>query len=307
MDSTDRQARAGGALATGLSFVLWGLLPVYWKALEEVGALEIIAHRIVWSLGLTALLVSVRGLWGEIFRSLGSRRQAGRLLLSAALLSANWFIYVWGVNHGQILETSLGYFVTPLVNAALGVIFLRERLRAAQVAAFALAGAGVANLIVMQGRFPWIALALAGTFAFYGLMRKTAVLESLPGLAAETALLTVPAGIYMAFLAAGGKGALGHADWRTHLLLIGTGVVTAIPLLLFAHGARRIRLTTVGILQYLSPTGTFLLGVLAFHEEFSRARAFTFAMIWIALAIYAAETIHRARREASEATRAPRE
>jgi chloramphenicol-sensitive protein RarD len=301
MESSLKRDRAEGALATGLSFVLWGLLPVYWKALAGAGAVEIIAHRIVWSLAFTAILVSALGLWGSIIRVVRSPRQAARLALSSALLSSNWLIYVWGVNTGRILETSLGYFVTPLVNVALGVVFLRERLRAAQVAALALAAAGVLNQIVAQGQPPWIALGLAATFAFYGLLRKTAVLDSLPGLAAETAVLTVPAGIYMAALAARGAGALGHADWPTHLLLAGTGVVTAVPLLLFAFGARRIRLTTVGILQYLSPTGTFLLETLVYHEPFDRTRAVTFSLIWIALAIYAAEGIRRARRETAEA------
>jgi chloramphenicol-sensitive protein RarD len=301
MESSSKGSRAEGAMATGLSFVLWGLLPLYWKALAGAGAVEIIAHRIVWSLAFTAILVSARGLWGSIVRVAASPRQVARLVLSAALLSANWLIYVWGVNSGRILETSLGYFVTPLVNVALGVVFLRERLRAAQVAALALAAAGVLNQIVAQGQFPWIALGLAATFAFYGLMRKTAVLDSLPGLAAETAMLTIPAGYYLAVLAGSGAGALGHASWTTHLLLAGTGVVTAVPLLLFAFGARRIRMTTVGILQYLSPTGTFLLGTLVYHETFDRTRAVTFCLIWIALAIYAAEGVRFSRREAAGA------
>lgn len=287
------RSHAAGTLCTGLAFVLWGALPVYWKALQQVDSLEIIAHRIVWSLAFTAALVTFLGLWRGVARALRSRRSAGLLVLSSTLLTLNWLTYVWGVNHGQIVETSLGYFITPLVNVALGVIFLRERLRPAQVAAFLLAGGGVIYLIVRQGRFPWIAFALAGSFAFYGLLRKTAALESLPGLTAETAMLTVPAGVFLAALAWNGGGGLGHADAWTHVLLVGTGLVTAVPLLLFAHGARRIRLSTVGILQYLSPTGTFLLGVLVYHEAFDPARVVAFVLIWVALAIYAAESVLR--------------
>jgi len=293
---SSRSARAEGALATGASFVLWGLLPVYWKALKEAGALEIIAHRIVWSLAFTAVLVSARGLWGEIIRALRSWRQAIRLAASATLLSANWLVYVWGVNHDRILETSLGYFITPLMNVALGVIFLRERLRTTQMVALALAAAGVGNLILAQ-RLPWVALGSASTFAFYGLLRKTAVLDSLPGLAAETAMLTVPACVYLAALAIGGAGALGHTGPWTHLLLVGTGVVTAVPLLLFAFGARRVRMTTVGIFQYLSPTGTFFLAVLVYHETFDRVQAVTFGLTWAAVALYAVDGIRQARRE----------
>jgi len=304
METKDTRSRAEGTLATGFAFVLWGMLTVYWKALAEAGAVEIIAHRILWSLVFTAALASVRRLWGTIFRAVRSPAQVGRLALSAALLSSNWLLYVWGINTDRILETSLGYFITPLMNVALGVVILRERLRPAQVAALSLAAAGVLNQIVSQGQFPWIALGLAVTFASYGLMRKTAALDSLPGLAAETAVLTVPAGIYVAVLAAGGGGALGHAGALTHVLLAGTGVITAVPLLLFAFGARRIRLTTVGILQYLAPTGTFLLGYLAYHEPFGRTRAITFGLIWIAVVVYATDGILFARREAAGRARA---
>ena len=287
------RAHGAGTLCTGLAFALWGALPVYWKALQQVDSLEIIAHRILWSLAVTAALVTFLGLWRGVAGALRSRRSAGLLLLSSTLLTLNWLTYVWGVNNNQIVETSLGYFITPLVNVALGVIFLRERLRPAQIAAFLLAGGGVIYLIVRQGRFPWIAFALAGTFAFYGLLRKTAALESLPGLTAETAMLTVPAGVFLAALAWRGGGGLGHADTWTHVLLVGTGLVTAVPLLLFAYGARRIRLSTVGILQYLSPTGTFLLGVLVYHEAFDPARVVAFVLIWVALAIYATESLLR--------------
>ena len=220
------------------------------------------------------------------------------LLVSSVLLVSNWFTYVWGINHERILETSLGYFITPLVTVILGWAVLRERLRPAQVVAFVLAAAGVANLAAAGRveRFPWVALTLAGTFSLYALIRKTSRLESLPGLTAETAVLSVPAAALLAVLAARGGGALGRADWQTHLLLAGVGVVTAAPLLLFAYGARRIRLTAVGFLQYLAPTGTFCLGLFVYREPFGRAQAITFGLIWTGLAVYTADSLWRAAR-----------
>ncbi len=286
--------RAEGGLATAGAFVLWGLFPIYWKALVAVDPVEIIAHRIVWSLAFTALLLVARRRWREIGPALRSWRAVARLATSAALLSVNWLIYVYGVNSGRILETSLGYFITPLANVVLGMVFLRERLRPAQAAALVLATAAVVNQVLASGGVPWIGLSLAVTFGFYGLLRKTATLDSLPGLAAETLLLTVPAGAYLAATVAGGTAALGRAGALDHALLLGTGVVTAVPLLLFGFGARRIRLTTVGLLQYLAPSGAFLLGVFAYGEPFDRTRVVTFALIWTALAVFAADGLLRA-------------
>lgn len=291
-----KAARAAGAAAIALAFALWGVLPVYWKALLNVGPVEIIAHRVTWSLGFTALLVTYRRSWGEVFGAMRTWRGAVLLATSASLLSANWLGFIWGVQQGWIVEASLGYFMNPLANVALGVIFLGERLRPAQVAAFALVILGVAYLVVVKGAFPWLAIYLAVSFGFYGLMRKTAAVSSLPGLTAETAMLALPAVIYLGVLGWTGGGAVGHADLKTHLLLVGTGLVTATPLLLFARGARRIRLSTAGILQFITPTGMFLLGVLAYGEPLDRARLVAFILIWIALAIYAVEGVLWSRR-----------
>lgn len=285
-----------GVFASLGAFILWGVLVVYWKALQHVSAYEILAHRIVWSLVFTAILLTLYRGWGEVARLLKSRRDAALLCLSSLLVGSNWLVYIWSVTHGRIVEASLGYYITPLVNVALGIIFLGERLRAVQVAAFLLAGAGVVNLLIQQQAVPWIAVLLSVTFGFYGLIRKVATLESLPGLVAETAMLTLPAAGFLIYLAANGSGAAGQVDLKTDALLVGAGMVTATPLLLFAYGARRISMAAMGILQYLSPTGALLLAVLVYGEPFDPARKLTFAFIWVALAAYSVHAVVSARR-----------
>jgi len=276
-----------------MAFLLWGVLPVYWKALQNVPASEILAHRIVWSLVFGALLLGLRRRRAELFRALRTRSDRLRVLASATLLGVNWFTYVWAVNHDFILECSLGYYITPLVNVLLGRVFLSERLRPWQIVAFALAAAGVLNLLVAAGRVPWIALVLAGTFGFYALGRKTSRLESLPGLVVDTTLLSIPALGYLGWLYVRGAGGASGAGWATWLLLAGAGAVTATPLILFAYGARRITLATVGFLQYIGPTGAFLLGVLVYKEPFGWVHAVTFGLIWAGLAIYSWDSVRR--------------
>jgi chloramphenicol-sensitive protein RarD len=295
-----------GVVASLGAFVLWGLLVVYWKALQHVSAYEILAHRIVWSLVFTAILLTLYRGWGEVARLLKSRRDAALLCISSLLVGANWLTYIWSVTHGRIVEASLGYYITPLVNVALGVIFLGERLRAVQVVAFLLAGAGVANLLIQQKAVPWIAIVLSVTFGFYGLIRKVATPESLPGLVAETAMLTLPAAGFLIYLAANGSGALGRVDLKTDVLLVGAGLVTAMPLLLFAYGARRISMASVGILQYIGPTCGLLLAVLVYGEPFDSARKTTFALIWVALAVYSIHAVViRRRNPAGDAVKVP--
>ena len=292
------RSRLVGTAATTLAFLFWGATMAYWRALRHVDALEIIAHRVLWSLGVTVLLLTASRRWGALRRGLRPRRAAAALLISAGLLATNWLVYVWGINHERILETSMGYFMAPLANVALGRGLLGERLRPMQIVSFLLAAAGVAHL-AMAGRhehLPWVALTLAGTFALYGLIRKTARLESLPGLAAEAGVLTLPAAAFLGWLALDGRGALGRADLATPLFLMGAGVVTAVPLLLFAYGARRIRLTAVGFLQYLAPTCTLLLGVFVFHEPLGQAPAITFALIWAGLAVFTVDGLRSAAR-----------
>ncbi len=283
-----------GIVYAALAYTLWGLLPLYWHALHDLPALEILAHRIVWALLVTVLLVSFRGGWAWLPAALRSRRVMLVFVSSALLLTGNWFVYIWAVNAGYLIETSLGYFINPLVNVLLGVLFLRERLRAGQLAAILIALAGVLYLTFQYGALPWIALTLALSFGAYGLLRKTAALGSLEGLTLETLLLAVPALGFLLFQEASGVGAFGHASLGINLLLVGAGAVTSAPLLLFAAGARRITLTTLGILQYIAPTIQFTLGVLVFGEHLSAARLAGFCLIWLALAIYTLEGSLRA-------------
>lgn len=288
-----------GVIAAIGAYILWGILPIYWKALQEVPALEILCHRTVWSLAFVLFVLAIRRRWHWVAASLRQPRTLLLFFASACLLGANWFTYIWAVNAGHVVDASLGYFINPLISVLLGVLFLGERLRPWQGAAVVIASAGVLYLTISLGAFPWIGLLLAGTFGFYGLIRKTAPLGSLEGLSLETALLTLPALAYLVILEGAGHGAFGRAGAATTLLLAGAGAVTAFPLLLFASAARSIALATVGILQYIAPTLQFLLGVLVYHEPFSSARLAGFAIIWLALAIYTADAfLHERRRRA---------
>jgi chloramphenicol-sensitive protein RarD len=276
------------------AYILWGLLPIYWKALQGVPAGQILAHRIFWSLVFVGLVLTARHNWGWLSTAIHQPRILLTFALSGALLAVNWFTYIWGVNAGYIVETSLGYFINPLVNVLLGYLVLKERLRPAQWLALSVALAGVLYLTFSYGAFPWIALTLAFSFGTYGLIRKTAALNSAEGLFLETAVLFLPAFGFLLLQESRGVGALAHTDPRTNLLLIGAGAVTSIPLLLFAAGARRITLTTLGLLQYIAPTLQFLIGVLIYHEEFGPARVVGFGLIWLALGLYTVESIlHR--------------
>lgn len=273
------------------AYVAWGFLPIYWKALHSLPALEILAHRVAWGALVAIVLVTYRLRWSWLSAVLGSRRTLLTFVASALLLSFNWFVYIWAVNAGYVIETSLGYFINPLVNVLLGVLFLRERLRGGQALAIAIAAGGVLYLTFQYGALPWIALALASSFGLYGLLRKTASVGSLEGFTLETLLLFVPAVGYLIFREAQGGAAFGHAGAGTELLLVGAGVMTAIPLLLFGAGARRLTLTSLGILQYIAPTLQFLLGVLVYGESLTLQRLIGFVLIWLALAVYTAEGI----------------
>lgn len=274
-----------------MCYFAWGLVPLYWKQLASVHPVELIAHRHVWSLVLVLGLVLAQGKFGEVRAALGTRRSVGLNFLSATLLTANWLIYVWGVNTGHVIECSLGYFLVPLVNVALGRWVLHEHLRRLQWIAIAGAAMGVAVMMWQLGRPPWIALALAGTWGGYGLLRKKSPLGSLTGLTVETLLLAPLAIGFLLWQHHTGAGALGRADALTQILVLSAGVITAIPLLLFAFGARRIRLSTLGLLQYLAPTVQFALGVWVYHEPFSRERLIGFLFIWAGLALYTADNL----------------
>ena len=268
-----------GILYAIAAYGMWGLLPLYWKALQHVPALEILSHRMTWSLGFVLGLLLVRRRWEWLKTAVSQPRTLLLFTASALLLSVNWFVYIWGVNAGFIVETSLGYFINPLVSVLMGVFFLGEQLRKGQWLAIALAGVGVIYLTVRYGALPWIALTLATSFALYGLIRKTAPLGSLEGLSLETALMFIPALGYLVYLESLGTAAFGHVDGLTTGLLMFAGAATAVPLLFFAAGARRTRLATIGILQYIAPTLQFLIGVLIYHEPFTADRLVGFGFI----------------------------
>jgi chloramphenicol-sensitive protein RarD len=301
--SIDSPTAVAGAFSAATAFVLWGLAPIYWKQLLPVPAFQILLHRTVWCLCFLLPLLWWTGSWKAFVGALGSGRCLGILAATSALLSVNWFIFIWAVNHDRILQTSLGYYINPLVNVFLGMVFLRERLRRAQKLAVALAALGVLALALHVGRFPWVSLALAFSFGFYGLIRKVAPVGALPGLAVETLFLSLPAAAVLAALDAGGTGAFLRIDRATDLLLVGSGLLTAVPLLCFTFGARRIHLTTVGFLQYIAPSCTFLLAVFVYREPISSVQVFTFFAIWTALAIHSADTIRYRRRIRAAARR----
>jgi chloramphenicol-sensitive protein RarD len=285
-----------GVLYAGGAFLIWGLSPVYWKAMLRVPALEIVTHRVVWSFIFLMALTLIQRRWGEFRRVLETPRTLMILALTTLLVSCNWLLYIWAVNAGYMLQASLGYYINPLVNVLLGMVFLKERLRPAQALAVILACAAVVFRTVSYGELPWIALTLGFTFGLYGLIRKVAPVSSLVGLSVETLLLTVPGMAYLAFLESQGTGALLRFGRSLDLLLIGTGVFTAVPLLFFNLGARRINLSTVGLMQYIAPSGMFLLAVFVYGEPFTALQGWTFALIWTALAIYSIDSVRTYRR-----------
>jgi chloramphenicol-sensitive protein RarD len=286
--TTARLAPRGLAAATA-AFVIWGLFPVYLHPLSVVPAIQVIAHRIVWSCLFILLWMTGRGELSRLRATLRRPALVARLMLTACLISCNWLVYVWSVTHGHIVDTSLGYYINPLMNVVLGVFVLHERLNRAQWLAVTLAALAVLYLALLAGRPPWIALALATSFSLYGLLRKVIHVEALPGLATETLLLMpLAAGFLLWCQAAGSGGFLSHGPGIA-LLLTGSGPVTAIPLFLFAYGARALPYSTVGVLQYIAPSLQLACGVFLFHESFGAARATGFALIWLALLIYAAD------------------
>lgn len=294
--ASDRQPLAGPLFAFS-AFLIWGLSPIYWKALHEVGSFEIILHRILWSFVFLVPLIGIGRQWSEFKKTVSSPKMLFILLITALLVGGNWLLYIWAVNNGRVLQASLGYYINPLVNIVLGMLFLGERLRRAQTVAVVLATLGVFNLTFRYGVFPWVSLTLAFSFGLYGLIRKMAAVGALVGLTVETLLLTVPAGIWILHLHRIDAGAFLHTGHTIDLLLVGTGILTATPLLLFNLGAKRITLASLGFIQYTAPTGMLLLGVTIFDEPFTRIQAITFGLIWSALAIYSwdAARLHRKR------------
>jgi chloramphenicol-sensitive protein RarD len=287
-----RESRS--ALIAGVAaFATWGLIPVYWKLLSNLPALEILAHRFVWTTFFLIGLLSFQQRWPEVREATLSRRALLYCFASGLAISVNWLFFIWAVNVGRVIETSLGYFMTPLINVLFGAMFLRERLTRWQLVSALLALVGVLNLTLGYGKFPWLAITLCVSFGLYGLLRKKSGVRPIPGLFLETTLLTPLAAGYLIYLLRAGHPALGSASWSFILLLISTGIVTGLPLVWFGHAARHLRLTTVGFLQYLSPSCSFFLGVFLYHEPFTRAHLITFMFIWVALVIFTAEAIWR--------------
>ncbi len=286
---------AGAASATA-AFLMWGAFPLYWKQMQGVPAFELISHRITWSLLFLLGVLAWQRNFGALRPAFVEARLFGLNLLSSVLLASNWTVYVWAVNAGHVIETSLGYFLVPLVNVVLGSVLLRERLRPLQWLAIGLAAVGVVVLLLRVGHVPWIALALAGTWSGYGLLKKMSALGSIAGLTVETILLFPVAVALLLWWHHTGVGALGRVDGRTHCFVLAAGVVTAVPLLLFAYGAQRIKLTTLGLLQYVAPMVQFLIGLLVYHEAFDAARLQAFSLIWFGLVLYSGDGLWAQRR-----------
>lgn len=282
-----------GILSAGSAFTLWGIFPLYLKLLKSVPSLEILSHRVLWSAIFLGLILAFRRQW-DWMRSIRARpRISLAFIASAAMLGANWVIYIWAINADRIVDASLGYFIAPLFNVLFGVL-LGERLKAIQWAAIALAGSGVVWLTFSTGQLPWIGLVLAVTFSLYGLIRKTASLGALEGLSVETLVMLPAAALFLLLPDSGSTHAFASGSVYLMLMLVAAGPVTAIPLLLFAFGARRIPLSVVGLLQYIGPSIQMMLGIWLYHEPFGVNRQIGFALIWTALALYSLEALWRA-------------
>jgi chloramphenicol-sensitive protein RarD len=291
-DKTDSHETLG--LIAGIAcFTTWGLIPVYWKLIASVPATEILANRFVWTTIFLSTILTWQKRWAELFAIVRSRHALIFCLTGGLAIASNWFLFIYAVNIGHVVETSLGYFMTPLMNVLFGAVFLRERLTRWQLASVLLAALGVLNLTFGYGSFPWIAVSLCVTFGLYGLLRKKSGTGAIPGLFVETILLVPFAVFFLFYLQRTGALTFGHAGWWLSILLVSTGVVTAVPLFWFGYATRHLRLITVGFLQYLSPIGSFFLGVFLYHEPFTHGHLVTFTLIWNALVIFSAEAVFR--------------
>jgi chloramphenicol-sensitive protein RarD len=290
--STDPQ-HTSAFIAGVAAFATWGLVPIYWKLLSKIPAPEILAHRFVWTIVFLGLLLSWQRRWPEVTANLRSRRSALFCFGSGVMVSVNWLLFIWAVNIGRVLETSLGYFMTPLVNVLLGAVILRERLSAWQVASILIAATGVSVLALGYAHFPSIAVGICASFGLYGLLRKQSGTAAIPGLFLETMFLLPLAIFYLALLASRDALTFGPSHLSLSAILMTTGIVTAVPLVWFGYAARHLRLVTIGFLQYLSPSISFFLGLFVYHETFTRQHFVTFLLIWIALALVSAEAVLR--------------
>jgi len=282
------QSRAG-VIAAVCAFVFWGMAPVYWKQVGHVPAFEVLCHRVLWSLFFVGILLSARSGWSAFRAIFSSKRTMFLLTISGCLIGGNWGLYIWAVNHGMVLQTSLGYYITPLVSMMLGVAVFKDKIRPIQLCAVFLAVAGVVTQLIMVGELPWVSIVLSVSFALYGLLRKLANVESISGLMFETVLLIPFVLFYLGSLELQGTASFLHIDRLTDFYLIFAGVITSLPLMWFAYAACRLRLTTLGLLQYIAPSLAFMQGIFLFNEPFSMGHLFTFMFIWSALALYSGE------------------
>ncbi|MBF0389699.1 MAG: EamA family transporter RarD [Desulfamplus sp.] len=286
-----------GVLFLAPAFFIWGLSPIYWKLLSHVSSIELLFQRVIWSSLFLYAIVLWQGKNDEIKKILKTPSTMIRLTGSTIVLSLNWYLFIWAVNHGEVLQTSLGYYINPLIMVLLGMIFLKERLRKLQMLALLIASGAVLYYAMGLGEPPWIALTIAFSFGFYGLFHKMTSVSSLTGLLVETLILSIPSIICISWWQIEGSSALFRVNTETDILLVGTNLVTALPLLLFIIGARRSTMATVGFMQYLAPSISFLLAVFIYNEPFSHQRLITFILIWIALAIYTIDSIHTFRKK----------
>lgn len=277
-----------GVLFALSAYIFWGLHPIYWKLLKHVPSLEIVSHRVFWSFVFFILILTFRKDWLTFKEKIKKHVKNPILYIPALLIGSNWALYIWAVNANYIIETSLGYFISPLISVFLGVVFLKERLRKIQWLAVLIAGAGVSIMTIVYGQFPWISLFLATTWGLYGLLRKKSPLNSVEGLTLETAILTLPALIFLGSITAGNAGSF-LSGWPTTFLLMGAGLTSGLPLLVFIIGARMINLSLIGILQYIYPTLIFIVGFFIYHEPLNEAKLIGFGFIWSALILYALE------------------
>jgi chloramphenicol-sensitive protein RarD len=290
-------------IAAGLvAYLLWGLFPLFFPLLKPATAVEILAHRVLWTLVFVAVALLVRRRWAWVRAIVRDRRRLTILTVASLVIAVNWGVYIWAVNHDHVVEAALGYYINPLVTVLLGVVLLRERLRAAQWAAVGLATCAVVALTVDLGRPPWIALVLALSFATYGLMKNKVRMPALESLGVETALLAIPAAVVLAVIEAGGHGTFAGAQVHITVLLVSLGVVTAVPLLLFAAAASRVPLSTMGLMQYLTPTLQFVIGLVVGHEAMSTGRWVGFVIVWLALVVFSADSLRAARARGSLGT-----
>lgn len=282
--------RTRGISSAICAYLMWGFLPIYWKLLRQAGAVEILAHRVLWSLFFLILLLLIThrrsSFLAEVRGIIKDPRRVSGVILATVLISLNWLVYIWAVNDNRIIETSLGYYINPLVNVLFGVALLKERLTTRQYLAVTLASLGVLNLVIHFGAVPWVALSLAASFSLYGLCKKLLGIAAISGITLETLLISPLALTYLWFLHSQGTGAFGTANTSLTPLFIGSGILTALPMVLFANAANRLPLSLLGFIQYLSPTIALLTGVFLFQEAFTQAHGITFSLIWLALALF---------------------